>query len=122
MIPGMRFIEVHYDPKRWDLKRLAQSGSKEDRALAEQGLADWADALDREDGARMTESAKPISAMKPDTTSKSFPTNPDEVAAAIANAPERVQDPEGSYDPNDPVAVEAYWKEATVRRTGQRLT
>jgi uncharacterized protein (DUF4415 family) len=58
--------------------------------------------------------------MKPGSTSKSFPTNPDEVAAAIANAPERVQDPEGSYDPNDPVAVEAYWKGAAVRRPGQR--
>ena len=36
-------------PKRWDLDRLAKSGAKEDQALAEQGLADWADALDRED-------------------------------------------------------------------------
>ena len=50
--PGERvaLIVVRYpDPKRWDLERLAQGGAVEDRALAEQGLADWADALDRED-------------------------------------------------------------------------
>lgn len=58
--------------------------------------------------------------MKPGTTSKSFPKNPDEVAAAIARAPERVEDPESPYDPNDPAAVEAYWKGAAVRRPGQR--
>lgn len=58
--------------------------------------------------------------MKPERTSKSFPTSPDEIAAAIAKAPERVQASVGSYDPNDPGAVEEYWKEATVRRPGQR--
>jgi predicted DNA-binding antitoxin AbrB/MazE fold protein len=50
--PGERvglIVVRHPDPKRWDLKRLAQGGSKEDRALAERGLADWADALERED-------------------------------------------------------------------------
>lgn len=36
------------DPTRWDLDRLAGSAA-EDVALAEQGLADWADALDAED-------------------------------------------------------------------------
>lgn len=36
------------DPKRWDLDRLAKSGEAEDRALAEQGLAEWAEELDRE--------------------------------------------------------------------------
>ena len=36
------------DPGRWDLARLAQ-GSKDDAQLAEEGLADWATALDRED-------------------------------------------------------------------------
>jgi len=54
------------------------------------------------------------------TTSKSFPTSPEEVEAAIARAPKRVQDPECPYDPNDPKAVEAFWKNATVRRPGQR--
>jgi len=76
MIPPMRIIEAHYeegllkpemplalrqgervalivvrhpDRKRWNLERLAESGAGEDLALAEQGLADWADALDRED-------------------------------------------------------------------------
>lgn len=36
------------DPKRWDLERLAK-GAEEDLALAEAGLAAWADALDEED-------------------------------------------------------------------------
>jgi uncharacterized protein (DUF4415 family) len=58
--------------------------------------------------------------MKPDTTSKPFPTKPEDVASAIARAPERVDDPECPYDSNDPVAVEAFWKDASVRRPGQR--
>jgi hypothetical protein len=37
------------DPKRWDLERLAATGRDEDLALAEQGLAEWAAALDEED-------------------------------------------------------------------------
>ncbi len=36
------------DATRWDLDRLA-GGVAEDVALAEQGLADWSDALDAED-------------------------------------------------------------------------
>lgn len=36
------------DPKRWDLERLAKSGADEELALSEQGLAEWADALDAE--------------------------------------------------------------------------
>jgi predicted DNA-binding antitoxin AbrB/MazE fold protein len=39
----------HPDPKRWDLERLARNGAEEDQVLAEQGLAEWADMLDRED-------------------------------------------------------------------------
>lgn len=39
------------NPKRWDLERLAKTGESEDLELAEQGLAEWADALDREDRA-----------------------------------------------------------------------
>ncbi|MGH7341499.1 MAG: BrnA antitoxin family protein, partial [Candidatus Rokuibacteriota bacterium] len=42
------------------------------------------------------------------------------MARAIARAPERVDDPECPYDPNDPSAVEAFWKGGTVRRPGQR--
>ena len=37
------------DPRRWDLDRLAKAGQGEDAALAGQGLADWAEELDRED-------------------------------------------------------------------------
>lgn len=37
------------DPQRWDLDRLGQSSAGEDLKLAEQGLGEWADALDRED-------------------------------------------------------------------------
>jgi len=54
LTPGERVALVvvrHPDPKRWDLDRLAKSGDREDRALAEQGLAEWADTLDREDQA-----------------------------------------------------------------------
>ena len=51
LTPGERVALIvvrHPDPKRWDLERLAKSGAEEDRILAEQGLADWADALDKE--------------------------------------------------------------------------
>ena len=41
----------HPDPRRWDLERLAKSGAGEDRELAEQGFAEWADALDVSDSA-----------------------------------------------------------------------
>ena len=37
------------DPNRWNLDRLAKSGTTEELALAEQGLADWATKLDEED-------------------------------------------------------------------------
>jgi predicted DNA-binding antitoxin AbrB/MazE fold protein len=37
------------DPGRWDLARLAKSYAPEDAALTEQGLADWAVNLDREE-------------------------------------------------------------------------
>ncbi|HWN42498.1 MAG TPA: antitoxin family protein [Thermoanaerobaculia bacterium] len=52
LTPGERVALIlvrHPDPKRWDLKRLAESGGIEDRTLAEQGLAEWADMLDKED-------------------------------------------------------------------------
>jgi uncharacterized protein (DUF4415 family) len=58
--------------------------------------------------------------MKSGTTSKPFPMKPEEIASAIATAPERIHDPECPYDPNDPAAVEAFWKNAAVRRPGQR--
>ncbi len=37
------------DPTRWDLARLGAHAA-EDEAMAHAGLADWAGALDREDG------------------------------------------------------------------------
>jgi hypothetical protein len=49
--PGERVALIvvrHPDQKRWNLGRLAESGAGEDLALGEQGLADWADALERE--------------------------------------------------------------------------
>lgn len=52
LTPGERVALIvvrHPDPKRWDLERLARSGAEEDRGLAAQGLAEWADALDEED-------------------------------------------------------------------------
>jgi uncharacterized protein (DUF4415 family) len=58
--------------------------------------------------------------MKHATSSRPFPVSPEAVAAAIARAPEQIQDPDTPYDPNDPAAVEAFWKDATVRRPGQR--
>ena len=48
--PGERVALIvvrHPDPRRWNLDRLA--GTEEDRLLAEQGLAEWAKALDEED-------------------------------------------------------------------------
>jgi predicted DNA-binding antitoxin AbrB/MazE fold protein len=38
------------DPSRWNMAVLA-GNSEEDTALAETGIGDWADALDREDDA-----------------------------------------------------------------------
>ena len=37
------------DASRWNLERLSKGIHGEDVALAEAGLADWADALDAED-------------------------------------------------------------------------
>jgi len=37
------------DARRWNLDALAEHGTAEDVSLAEQGLADWAEDLDRED-------------------------------------------------------------------------
>lgn len=57
--------------------------------------------------------------MKP-LPSKPFPTFPEEIEAAISRPPERAIDPDCPYDPNDPAAVEAFWKKGTVRRPGPR--
>lgn len=34
------------DPRRWDVERLAKTVNEDDLALAEQGLAEWANSLD----------------------------------------------------------------------------
>ena len=52
LTPGERVTLIvvrHADPRRWNLERLAEGGASEDVALAEQGLAEWADALEQED-------------------------------------------------------------------------
>lgn len=41
-----------------------------------------------------------------------FPATADEWERLIAQAPEHVQDADCPYDPNDPVAVERYWRDA----------
>lgn len=51
--------------------------------------------------------------MKHGATSKQF-LSPEQMAAALAAAPERVTDPDCPYDPNDAEAVDAYWKNAIV--------
>jgi len=50
--PGERvnlIVVRQADPSRWNLDRLANSGTTEELALAEQGLSDWATKLDQED-------------------------------------------------------------------------
>jgi predicted DNA-binding antitoxin AbrB/MazE fold protein len=44
------------DPKRWDLARLAEPPSDDEKYLTEAGLKEWADMLDEED--RRSESRK----------------------------------------------------------------
>lgn len=56
--------------------------------------------------------------MKSNTLPAGFPTNPDDWEKLIAAAPERVDDPDCPYDPNDPAAVEAYWQDAVMVRGG----
>ena len=50
--PGERvslIVVRRADPRRWNLHRLANSGTTEELALAEQGLSDWAAKLDQDD-------------------------------------------------------------------------
>jgi predicted DNA-binding antitoxin AbrB/MazE fold protein len=37
------------DPVRWNLARLSKIATADEEKLVEEGLGDWADALDRED-------------------------------------------------------------------------
>ncbi len=58
--------------------------------------------------------------MKRVPTLKPLMFSKERVAAALAAAPERTDDPECSYDPNDPVAVATFWFKGKVRLPGQR--
>ncbi|MBM3757806.1 MAG: DUF104 domain-containing protein [Acidobacteria bacterium] len=47
--PGERvslIVLQHPDPRRWDMARISETSGEEDLLLAEQGLAEWANALD----------------------------------------------------------------------------
>jgi uncharacterized protein (DUF4415 family) len=54
--------------------------------------------------------------MKRATTSRKL--NPERIKALIANAPEKVNDPDCPYDPNDAAAVAAFWKNGVVVKSG----
>ena len=56
--------------------------------------------------------------MKEDISKQFF--SPEQMAAALDAAPERVIDPDTPYDPNDETAVNAFWEGAEVRMPGQR--
>jgi uncharacterized protein (DUF4415 family) len=58
--------------------------------------------------------------MKPNATSKPF-FDAETIAAAIAAAPEKVEDPDCPYDPNDAAAVEAFWKDGIVSHSYAEL-
>jgi uncharacterized protein (DUF4415 family) len=58
--------------------------------------------------------------MKRVPTSKPSAFSKEQVAAAIAAAPDRVTDPDCPYDPNDPEAVAAFWSKGKLRLPGQR--
>jgi uncharacterized protein (DUF4415 family) len=42
----------------------------------------------------------------------------EQIEAALAAAPGQVDDPDDAYDPNDPQAVEAFWRKGTLVREG----
>ena len=54
--------------------------------------------------------------MKPVSTSRKL--SAERIKAMIANAPEAVDDPDCPYDPNDPKAVAAFWKNGVVVKGG----
>ena len=61
-----------------------------------------------------------VANMKRAPTSKPSAFSKEQIAAAIAAAPEKVKDAECPYDPNDADAVAAYWAKGKVRLPGQR--
>jgi len=58
--------------------------------------------------------------MKREPTSKPLAFSKKQMAAAVAAAPDRVDDPACPYDPNDAAAVAAFWAKGKVRLPGQR--
>ena len=58
--------------------------------------------------------------MKRAPTSKPSTFSKEQMAAAFAAAPDKVNDPECPYDPNDAAAVKAFWAKGKVRLPGQR--
>lgn len=61
-----------------------------------------------------------VTNMKRAPTSKPLPFSKEQVATAIAAAPDRVDDPKSPYDPNDAASVAAFWAKGKVRLPGQR--
>lgn len=61
-----------------------------------------------------------VTNMKREPTSKPSVFSKEQIAAAVAAAPDRANDPECPYDPNDPAAVAAFWAKGKVRLPGQR--
>lgn len=61
-----------------------------------------------------------VTNMKHALTSVPSGLTKEQMAAALAAAPDRIDDPECPYDPNDAAAVAAYWARAKVRLPGQR--
>lgn len=59
--------------------------------------------------------------MKSVNTEKPFPTTPEAWEAVIAAAPDTVDDPDGSYDPNDPDAVARFWANPIVSHSYAEL-
>ncbi|MFZ4538666.1 BrnA antitoxin family protein [Propionivibrio sp.] len=55
--------------------------------------------------------------MKSNALPHGFPDNPEAWKKLIDAAPENIADAQCPYDPNDPSAVEAYWKNAVVSRS-----
>jgi len=56
--------------------------------------------------------------MKSNDTGKRFPVTDKDWEELIKQAPDHVDDPECPYDPNDPEAVDAFWKDAVVTHGG----
>lgn len=61
-----------------------------------------------------------VTNMKHAPTLKPLAISKEQMEAAMAAAPDRVNDPECPYDPNDATSVEKFWAKGKVRMPGQR--